>query len=275
MLQEQVMACCSAGKSGWTYPEDSYESDLSELDALLVQPCAAQTPTVTYLGVSPPVRCGAANPWAHDQSWAHSAYNASHSNLEALRELDSTGESFLHGAARRASAGYHAAWGTVNGGTHHQRGRSGGSMYNADAADIVLSSPDLLPCALAAVAAAEELDRRDGGAGAVGRADHDYIFECFDEEESLSDAGSESSASASALVPPPHAPPSASVPAPSRRPLSAPVAARCGPSPSAASAPLSMGYVAATLAAVPRPAAAPVKQQQVLEPFACDTRYYV
>jgi hypothetical protein len=66
-------------------------------------PCTLQktgeTPTTTYLGVSPPVRSGcyggAANPWSHDRSWKMSAWSASHTNLEALRELDSEGESFL------------------------------------------------------------------------------------------------------------------------------------------------------------------------------------
>ena len=43
--------------------------------------------TTTYLGVSPPVRSG--NPLCRDRSWTRTAYSASHSNLEALRELDS------------------------------------------------------------------------------------------------------------------------------------------------------------------------------------------
>jgi hypothetical protein len=56
-------------------------------------------PTATYFGVSPPVRSGcwggATNPWSHDRSWKLSAYSASSTNLQALRELDSEGESFL------------------------------------------------------------------------------------------------------------------------------------------------------------------------------------
>jgi hypothetical protein len=56
-------------------------------------------PTASYLGVSPPVRSGcwggATNPWSHDRSWRLSAYSASSTNLQALRELDSEGESFL------------------------------------------------------------------------------------------------------------------------------------------------------------------------------------
>lgn len=59
----------------------------------------ADAPSATYLGVSPPVRSGcwggATNPWSHDRSWKLSAYSASSTNLQALRELDSAGESFL------------------------------------------------------------------------------------------------------------------------------------------------------------------------------------
>jgi hypothetical protein len=43
---------------------------------------------VAFYGVSPPVRSGAANPCSHDPTWARRAYSASHTNLEALRELD-------------------------------------------------------------------------------------------------------------------------------------------------------------------------------------------
>ncbi len=42
---------------------------------------------------------GAANPLSHDRSWKVAAYSASHTNLQALRELDSAGESFLRGSA--------------------------------------------------------------------------------------------------------------------------------------------------------------------------------
>lgn len=59
----------------------------------------ADGPSASYLGVSPPVRSGcwggATNPWSHDRSWKLSAYSASSTNLQALRELDSEGESFL------------------------------------------------------------------------------------------------------------------------------------------------------------------------------------
>eukprot|EP00775_Hariotina_reticulata_P006428 gene6428-6659_t len=66
-------------------------------------PCLDQKPSdgpiASYLGVSPPVRSGccggAANPWSHDRSWKMSAYSASSTNLQALRELDNEGESFL------------------------------------------------------------------------------------------------------------------------------------------------------------------------------------
>jgi hypothetical protein len=61
------------------------------------------TPTTTYLGVSPPSRegflGGAANPLAHDASWQGAAYAVCHNHLEALRELDSRGASFLRSAS--------------------------------------------------------------------------------------------------------------------------------------------------------------------------------
>ncbi|PNH07767.1 hypothetical protein TSOC_005735 [Tetrabaena socialis] len=47
----------------------------------------------TFFGVSPPVRSGcfggAANPILHDSQWSARALNASHTNLQQLRELDS------------------------------------------------------------------------------------------------------------------------------------------------------------------------------------------
>lgn len=49
------------------------------------------------------MRAGAANPWSHDRSWKLSAYSASSTNLQALRELDSAGESFLR--AKESSTG--------------------------------------------------------------------------------------------------------------------------------------------------------------------------
>ncbi len=61
------------------------------------------TPTTTYLGVSPPSRegflGGAANPLAHDASWQGAAAAVCHNHLEALRELDSRGASFLRSAS--------------------------------------------------------------------------------------------------------------------------------------------------------------------------------
>lgn len=60
------------------------------------------TPPTTFFGVSPPVRSGwaggAANPISHDTTWAKQAVGASRNNLQALRELESTGgTSFLQG----------------------------------------------------------------------------------------------------------------------------------------------------------------------------------
>lgn len=63
--------------------------------------------TSSFLGVSPPVRSGggggAANPLAHDHNWMGSAYNASYTNLQALKELDS-GLAFLSSSQFPASS---------------------------------------------------------------------------------------------------------------------------------------------------------------------------
>ncbi|CAL8466055.1 g5591 [Coccomyxa elongata] len=50
----------------------------------------------SWLGVSPPTRTtGAANPLVQDFNWRSNAYRCSHSNLQALREIDARGVSFL------------------------------------------------------------------------------------------------------------------------------------------------------------------------------------
>ncbi|KAF8069568.1 hypothetical protein HT031_001685 [Scenedesmus sp. PABB004] len=71
----------------------------AELLDIMAKPASDGPATCSYLGVSPPVRSGcyggAANPWSHDRSWKSRAYSASSTNLAALRELDSEGESFL------------------------------------------------------------------------------------------------------------------------------------------------------------------------------------
>lgn len=267
-----------------------------------MQPCIARTPTVTYLGVSPPVRSGAANPWAHDSSWTRSVYSASHSNLQALRELDSTGESFL-------LAGCHAPG---------RLGASDGSM-NVDAASLVLLSPDMLPGALSEAAAegaaAEEAAAtgdswraRGRSAGVMRGAVHNAGVCSFgmrssmgvvedkegeeeeprDQEESLSDAGSESTAPAASPLPA-----GGSCPAAALRTLPA---ARTPPIASMRLRVSSPGAPAAPLPPLPVPlqqpqlqpleaAAAPAlkhaqescsgAKHHVLEPFVCRTQYYV
>ncbi|CAL5228432.1 g11566 [Coccomyxa viridis] len=50
----------------------------------------------SWLGMSPPTRTtGAANPLVQDFNWRSNAYRCSHSNLQALREIDARGVSFL------------------------------------------------------------------------------------------------------------------------------------------------------------------------------------
>ncbi|EIE18558.1 transcription factor NF-E2 [Coccomyxa subellipsoidea C-169] len=50
----------------------------------------------SWLGISPPTRTtGAANPLVQDFNWRSNAYRCSHSNLQALREIDARGVSFL------------------------------------------------------------------------------------------------------------------------------------------------------------------------------------
>jgi len=116
----QVHAPCDAGHLSLRSPLSSSPSCVqrppkSRLTASLQSSCAAgpamhemdelrailqnSPPASSYLGMSPPVRSGysggAANPLAHDHNWMGSAYNASHTNLQALKELDPSGLHFL------------------------------------------------------------------------------------------------------------------------------------------------------------------------------------
>jgi len=81
-------------------PSGQQEAPCSELRAIL-QNTGDAYPSTTFLGVSPPVRGGfhggAANPVVADSTWKSCAYNASHTNLQALRELDN-GLNFLSGS---------------------------------------------------------------------------------------------------------------------------------------------------------------------------------
>lgn len=249
------MACDSSScGTAWAQRNISFEY-ASELDALLVQPSCARTPTVTYLGVSPPVRSGAANPWARDRSWTRSAYSASHSNLQALRELDSTGESFLR-AGRCCGAAAAAV-------------PAPAPRSNVDAASLVLASPDLINGALSDAPGADE-DRQDlgaeGGAGAGCCG-----FGCRDQER-LSDAGSESTEAAAPLPREAAAGPAALAPRTGllgRPPLF----------PAAAPEPRAEVSLLRPAAAAPGPAQATrapcSSKPAALEPFACHTQYYV
>jgi hypothetical protein len=246
-------------------------------DLPIPQPCVARTPTVTYLGLSPPVRSGATNPFTHDRSWTRSAYSASHTNLEALRELDSTGESFLR-------SGRHAAG---------RLGGSGGAM-SVDAAALVLASPDVACCALeeavaadeeAAAAAAGRCGGRRRGGGSLSCGIH-AAAAAVSAEESLSDAGSDSTqVAAAAAAAPASAAPGLLLHAP-HAPAAALARSRlmggCGcvqPTCAPASLVAQPGAVvpgAARPPAAPRPhggGGAPTAAAK-LEPFACHTQYY-
>ncbi|KAF6265205.1 hypothetical protein COO60DRAFT_1623901 [Scenedesmus sp. NREL 46B-D3] len=84
------------GLTGAQHGHNSSFGSASEVELLEIMLKPSDAPCC--LGVSPPVRSGcwggAANPWSHDRSWKLSAYSASSTNLQALRELDSEGESF-------------------------------------------------------------------------------------------------------------------------------------------------------------------------------------
>ncbi|KAK9822834.1 hypothetical protein WJX81_008481 [Elliptochloris bilobata] len=60
----------------------------AEIQAIL-QAGASRSPSMTsWLGVSPPTRVGAANALVQDNNWRSNAHRCSHSNLQALREID-------------------------------------------------------------------------------------------------------------------------------------------------------------------------------------------
>lgn len=87
----------TVGLTGVQHGHNGSFGSSSEVELLEIMLKPSDAPCC--LGVSPPVRSGcwggAANPWSHDRSWKLSAYSASSTNLQALRELDSEGESFL------------------------------------------------------------------------------------------------------------------------------------------------------------------------------------
>ncbi|KAK9804275.1 hypothetical protein WJX72_004335 [[Myrmecia] bisecta] len=57
---------------------------------------AGSPPSASWLGVSPPTRAtGAANPLVSDFNWKKQVKMSSHNNLQALREMDAHGVSFL------------------------------------------------------------------------------------------------------------------------------------------------------------------------------------
>ncbi|KAI8471745.1 MAG: hypothetical protein J3K34DRAFT_520274 [Monoraphidium minutum] len=255
----EVACGLPSGEAAWA------GSELSELSALLQAsrgfPTFARTPTLTYLGVSPPVRSGAANPWAHDAAWARAAYSASHTNLQALRELDSTGESFLRaGAGSSCSAGGaalvlvspDAALGPLGDAVAHGDGGDGGACDDAER---------LSDAGSESTAAATPSPAAAAGAGGLSWP---LAAPARRAAAPLAMRGSLPACCGAPPLPP-------AVPAPAR------VAA---PAMASALRPLRCGAAAAAAAAAPAPAAAPpaaacAKQQPALEPFACRTSYYV
>jgi hypothetical protein len=221
---------------------------------------------VTYLGVSPPVRCGAANPWAHNGSWARSAYTASHSNLQALRER-------LHPGPEACAPELDS---TCDSAAAAARG----------AIDLLLAPSPAPARGWSAPPSGRAALGEGAGEGECGDGADPYGDDC---EEGLSDAGSEATvaaplalraapASAPARVPAPlpgpagpapAAPPPAAGSLPAGVPRGAGLLARSSLSASPA------GAAATAPTAKPQPAGVRAcSKQSVLEPFACTTYYY-
>ncbi|KAL6747022.1 hypothetical protein V8C86DRAFT_2923558 [Haematococcus lacustris] len=95
---EQQKSRLTASLQQCSRQQPAQDAPTAELRAIL-QNTSDSTPTTTFLGVSPPVRggcCGgAANPLAKEAGSTAPWRLASHQNLQALRELDSGGLSFL------------------------------------------------------------------------------------------------------------------------------------------------------------------------------------
>jgi hypothetical protein len=75
-----VSLCRSAGT----------EAGIAELRDLLTQPSAGGSPPCTFLGVSPPLRSGAANPLGHSSTFTRVAPVACTKNLQFLQQLQCT-----------------------------------------------------------------------------------------------------------------------------------------------------------------------------------------
>lgn len=76
--------------------KDAEELGVEEIRNIMQFGALLGSPPTTFLGVSPPTRSmGAANPLVQDAVWKCNARTASRSNLQALREMDAAGVSFL------------------------------------------------------------------------------------------------------------------------------------------------------------------------------------
>lgn len=85
-----------------THPPPTHVSEAAEIKRILQGMMSSSdlapsdSPRKTFLGVSPPTRSmGVANPLVQDALWQRDPYRATHCNLQALREIDAHGISFL------------------------------------------------------------------------------------------------------------------------------------------------------------------------------------
>ncbi|KAK9808313.1 hypothetical protein WJX73_000085 [Symbiochloris irregularis] len=87
-----------AAGSSFTRENDEIEQGADEIRSILQQSKLSSTPR-TFLGMSPPTRAaGAMNPLVQDWTWKSNVMQCSHSNLQALREMDARGVGQSFGA---------------------------------------------------------------------------------------------------------------------------------------------------------------------------------
>jgi hypothetical protein len=95
---EKTTQCCSLPhqQRHVEATNDREDGGAAEIQSIMQRGKVRESPPTTFLGISPPRRsAGAANPLVQDWNWRSNAYKCSHSNLQALREIDARGVSFL------------------------------------------------------------------------------------------------------------------------------------------------------------------------------------